>query len=213
MGVLLMFINNLNSQNIFIQGGSNYGNQFTFRTDDPHESNDFKWGSGFSFGVCLADIPYKSNRSYTLYVGFESFGGGFDSGYSGLGGGYYKSGQFQKYVIDLEFYPWKIKLLQNLFLLPGFEINGTVGKNVSGTYSQYEMGSSIPDIDLKDYKGFVGPFNLGTNVNLTHQFKFNRFTIAPSYKFSFFLLPELNLGTFSFSHRHSLLIALGYTLK
>jgi len=130
-----------------------------------------------------------------------------------LGGGYYKSGQIQKYVIDLEFYSWSKKLLQNLFLLPGFEINGTVGTNVSGTYSQYEMGSSIPDIDLKDYKGFVGPFNLGTNVNLTHQFKFNRITIAPSYKFSFFLLPELNLSTFSFSHRHSLLIALGYTLK
>ena len=200
-------------QILSFQAGANYGNQFAIKSDDAHESNEFEWGSGFSLGISLSEIPFKSKRSYTLCVGLESFCGGFDSGYFGLGGGYNKSGHFQKYVIDFEVYLWKIKLLQNLFVSPGLEINGTVGKKVSGKYSEYQMGNSIPDIDLTNYKGLVGPLNVGLNANLCYQFKFHRITVTPSYKFLFFFLPELNLSAYSFSHRHSFLISFGYSLK
>jgi len=93
-------------------------------------------------GISLSFIPDKSNRSYSIRLGFESIGGGFDSGYYGLGIGYNQGGQIQKYVIDLEFYSWSKKLLQNFFLSPEFEINQT--------HSQYEIGFSIPDYGLKD---------------------------------------------------------------
>lgn len=213
VSALLFFTHNLNGQQLFIHSAGNFGNQLAFKSGDPHESNEFYAGSGYSLGFSLNDVKYKLKRNLSFYLGFESFGGGFHSAYSGLGGGSSKSGNFQKYIIDFEFYPWKIKLLKNLYLSPGFEINATIGKNVVGTYSQYQMGTSIQDVDLRDYKGLIGPLNMGTNMNLSYVLKFNRITVAPSYKLSFFLLPELNLNTYTFSYRHSFVIALGYALN
>jgi hypothetical protein len=210
---LILVSKNLYCQNLVVHVGCNYGNQFAFKSEDPHVSNEFEWGAGYSFGVSLNDFEFKSKHNYTFYLGFESFGGEFYSAYSGLGGGSLKSGNFQKYVIDFEFYPWKISAFKKLSFSPGFEINGTVGKNVRGTYSQYQMGTSIPTVDLKDFKGVIGPLNIGTNFNLSYEFKHNRISVYPSYKFSIFFLPELNLNTYTFSHRHSFLISLGYALK
>jgi hypothetical protein len=213
VSALLFFTHHLKGQQLFIQSAGNFGNQLAVKSGDPSESNEFYPGSGYSFGISLNDIKYKLKRNFSFYLGFESFGGGFRSSYSGLGGGSSKSGNFQKYIIDFEFHPWKFKLLSNLFLSPGFEINGTIGKDAVGTYSQYQMGTAIPDVDLNEFKGLVGPLNMGTNMNFSYELKFNRITVAPSYKFSFFLLPELNLNTYTFSHRHSFVIALGYALN
>lgn len=205
--------NNLFCQNLTFQSGRNYGRQHAFKNNDPHVSNEFNWGTGYSFGILFSDVQFKTKHNYSFYMGFESFGGGFKSSYSGLGGGFLKSGDYQKYVIDFEFYPWKIEVFKNFFISPGFELNGTVGKKLSGTYSQYQMGTSIPIIDLKDYKGIIGPFNAGTNMNLSYCLNFKKITVSPSYKFSFFILTELKLGIYSFSQRHSLLVSFGYTLK
>ena len=68
-------------------------------------------------------------------------------------------------------------------------------------------------VDLKDFKGVIGPLNIGTNFNLSYEFRYNRISVFPTYKFSDFFLPELNLNTYTFSQRHSYLISLGYTLK
>jgi hypothetical protein len=214
---LALFVFNLNffsiSQQISIYGAGNYGNLFAFKSSDPHVNNDFEGGTGYSFGISLSDVQIKSQRKYLFSLGFESYGGDFYSGYSGLGGGYSKSGTYQKYVIDIEFYPWKIQPFNNFSFYPGFEINATVAKFLTGTYYQYQMGTTIPTIDLKDDQGLVGPLNAGINLNFLYELKFNRFTIKPGYKLSFFLLPELSLSSYSFSYRHSLILNVGYLLK
>lgn len=214
--ILTLFLgltNNILGQEVSFHGGVNYGNQFTFNKNEPNVSNDFEWGKGYSIGVSLNDVQFNTDRKHTFYLGLESYGGGFDTGNFGLGGGSSKSGDYQKYVVDFEYYPWKINLLENLFLLPGFEINGTVAKKVNGTYYQYQMGTSIPSVDLGANKGFVGPFNVGSNINLGYKLKYKSLKVSPSYKFSFFLIPELNLGVYTFSHRHSFLLSFGFELK
>lgn len=212
----LVFISfNIECQILFVETGLNYGSLYDFKNIEGHFDKEYKPDMGYSLNITVSDLKIDSTFNLKFALGFEKYGGQFYASDGGMGSNTAESGDLQKQIIDLEFYPLNIRFLKHFVFSTGLEVNFKVGQKLEGNRVRWAMNSNpIPNVDLSTISGFVKPINWGINASLGYEFEIGQFIIKPSYKYFIGTSQEFNrIQSPAKSQRHVFQIGFGYRLR
>lgn len=209
--ISLTFLN-LKSQIICIEGGPNYGSLFSLRKSNPHLNEEFGSFHSVCFGISYSQLRRDSTKNFFKYgLGYEKYGGYFYHSEGGLGGSIQTEGNFDKHIIDLEFYPVNKYVIPNLLLSLGIESNFRLNYSISGTQTswQYTQQPSSTSENLSVLGIKPNFFSLGLNCSLAYEINIRKLIIRPCYKYFVGINGEL----YGHSQRHALQLGIGYRMN
>lgn len=193
--ILLVCLGSLTvySQSFEVFGGANrnmfYGTKdanFDYFTADYHP------GTGYTAGIGLDSIHINRFRMrFTL--AFDQYNGRFNAeGNPGKVIYERATGEMNKSVVSLGFFPLNFTSMYKLDLNLGAEVSGLLNESVSGTrfYDSEFMGGPVTN-DLADYyERYSSRVNYGLKGRLAYQLAFSALVLIPQYSFYYGLSGE-----------------------